>query len=62
MSDIVTRLKEATEQLLQPGSPYELGTAVVNGAELPGLCQCPGHRARGAGRGPRTRRRHLCRL
>ena len=41
MSDIVTRLKEATGQLLQPGSPYELGTAVVNGAELPVYVNAP---------------------
>jgi len=34
MTDIVNRLREAGEQLLQPGASHELTTAEVNGTEL----------------------------
>ena len=34
MSDIVTRLREAGEQLLQTGGSHELTTATIDGIEL----------------------------
>lgn len=41
MSDIITRLKEAADQLLQPGSPHELSKATINGRELAVYANAP---------------------
>ena len=41
MTDIVTRLRDAGQQLLQPGSSHELCTAVINDVEVPVYANAP---------------------
>jgi long-chain acyl-CoA synthetase len=41
MADIVTRLREAGEQLLQVGGPHELNTVMIDGVSMPVYASAP---------------------
>ena len=41
MTDIVTRLRDAGQQLLEPGSSHELCTVLIDDVELPIYANAP---------------------